>query len=83
MPRYYFHVTNGRETLENPKGMELSGNAAAREQAVAVRMGDIIEVTYRRHPPAPKDSPFRQRLSWTGSVRRAGNVLASFQSRMD
>ena len=25
------------------------------EQAVEVRMGDIVEVTYRRHPPAPKD----------------------------
>jgi predicted RNA methylase len=41
------------------------------EQAVEVRMGDIVEVTYRRHPPTPKDSPFRQRLSWTGFVRRA------------
>jgi hypothetical protein len=44
---------------------------------------DLVEVTYRRQPPAPKDAPFRQRLSWTGSLRRAGKVLASFQSRMD
>ncbi|HYY39037.1 MAG TPA: hypothetical protein VE801_14945 [Xanthobacteraceae bacterium] len=36
MPRYYFHVTNGRETLENPKGMDLPGNAAAREEAVVL-----------------------------------------------
>ncbi len=34
MPRYYFHVTNGQETLKNPKGMDLPGNAAAREEAV-------------------------------------------------
>ena len=36
MPRYYFHVTDGRETLENPKGMDLPGNAAAREEAVVL-----------------------------------------------
>jgi hypothetical protein len=36
MPRYYFDVTNGRETLENPKGMDLPGNAAAREEAVVL-----------------------------------------------
>jgi hypothetical protein len=53
------------------------------KHAVEVRVGDIFEVTYRRQPPAPKDAPFRQRLSWTGSLRRAGKVLASFQSRMD
>jgi Domain of unknown function (DUF6894) len=34
MPRYYFHITNGQETLKNPKGMELPGNAAARDEAV-------------------------------------------------
>jgi protein arginine N-methyltransferase 1 len=53
------------------------------EHAVEVRVGDIVEVTYRRQPPAPKDAPFRQRLAWTGSVRRAGKVLVSFQSGMD
>ncbi len=36
MPRYYFHVTNGQETLKNPKGMDLPGNAAAREEAVVL-----------------------------------------------
>jgi hypothetical protein len=36
MPRYHFHVTNARETLENPKGMDLPGNAAAREEAVVL-----------------------------------------------
>ena len=30
MPRYYFHITNGQESLENPKGMDLPGNATAR-----------------------------------------------------
>jgi Domain of unknown function (DUF6894) len=39
MPRYYFHITNGRETLENPKGMDLPGNAAAREEAVVLAKG--------------------------------------------
>jgi hypothetical protein len=32
MPRYYFHVTNGKESLENPKGVDLPGNAAARRR---------------------------------------------------
>jgi len=36
MPRYYFHITNRRERLDNPKGMDLPGNAAAREEAVVL-----------------------------------------------
>jgi hypothetical protein len=32
MPRYYFHLTDGKETLKNPKGLDLPGNAAAREE---------------------------------------------------
>jgi hypothetical protein len=36
MPRYHFHITNGRESLDNPKGMDLPGNAAARQEAVVL-----------------------------------------------
>ena len=31
MPRYYFHLSNGKQVLNNHKGIDLSGNAAARE----------------------------------------------------
>jgi hypothetical protein len=30
MPRYYFHLTDGKQVLNNHKGIDLSGNAAAR-----------------------------------------------------
>jgi hypothetical protein len=36
MPRYYFHISNRQERLDNPKGMDLPGNAAAREEAVVL-----------------------------------------------
>jgi hypothetical protein len=36
MPRYYFHLTNGRDVLSNHKGVDLPGNAAARTDAVAL-----------------------------------------------
>src|SRR5260370_42489968 len=36
MPRYYFHITNRRESLDNPKGMHLPGNDAAREEAAGL-----------------------------------------------
>lgn len=36
MPRYHFHLTNGQEILDNPKGLDLPGNAAAREEAVVL-----------------------------------------------
>ena len=36
MPRYHFHITNGRESLDNPKGMDLPGNAAARQEEVVL-----------------------------------------------
>ncbi len=36
MPRYYFHLTDGRQVLNNHKGIDLSGNAAAREDAVTL-----------------------------------------------
>ncbi|MGB8444079.1 MAG: hypothetical protein WCE32_06750, partial [Pseudolabrys sp.] len=34
MPRYYFHLTDGKQLLNNHKGIDLPGNAAAREDAV-------------------------------------------------
>jgi hypothetical protein len=46
MPRYYFHITNGQERLDNPKGMDLPGNAAARQEAVVLagelRHGNVM-----------------------------------------
>jgi hypothetical protein len=36
MPRYYFHLTDGKETVKNPEGMDLSGTAAAREEAMVL-----------------------------------------------
>lgn len=36
MPRYYFHLTNGQQVLNNHKGIDLPGNAAARTDAVAL-----------------------------------------------
>ena len=40
MPRYYFHLTDGKQVLDNHKGIDLSGNAAARTDAVALA-GDL------------------------------------------
>jgi hypothetical protein len=36
MPRYYFHLTDGKQVLNNHKGVDLSGNAAARKDALAL-----------------------------------------------
>jgi hypothetical protein len=36
MPRYYFHLTDGSHVLKNHKGVDLPGNAAAREDAVTL-----------------------------------------------
>ena len=36
MPRYYFHLTDGKQVLNNHKGIDLSGNAAAREDALTL-----------------------------------------------
>jgi hypothetical protein len=36
MPRYYFHLTDGKQVLNNHKGIDLSGNAAARDDALAL-----------------------------------------------
>jgi protein arginine N-methyltransferase 1 len=53
------------------------------ERPIDVRPGDVIELAYRRAHPAAADSPFRQRYSWTGCVRRGRRTLATFQNRMD
>ncbi len=36
MPRYYLHLTDGNQVLNNHKGIDLSGNAAARADAVTL-----------------------------------------------
>ena len=36
MPRYFFHLTDGKETVNNPEGMDLPGTAAAREEAMVL-----------------------------------------------
>jgi hypothetical protein len=33
MPRYYFHLTDGKQVLTNHQGISLPGPAAAREDA--------------------------------------------------
>jgi hypothetical protein len=39
VPRYYFRLTDGKEVLKNPQGMELPGNAAARDEALRLARG--------------------------------------------
>jgi hypothetical protein len=36
MPRYYSHPTDGKHVLNNHKGIDLPGNAAARDDALAL-----------------------------------------------
>jgi hypothetical protein len=36
MPRYYFHLTDGNQVLNNHKDIDLSGNAAARDDAMTL-----------------------------------------------
>ena len=33
MPRYYFRLTDGEQVVKTQEGLELPGNAAAREEA--------------------------------------------------
>lgn len=46
MPRYAFHLTNGQETLPDPKGLDLPGPAAARDEAMVlareIREGRVL-----------------------------------------
>lgn len=36
MPRYFFHLTDGKQVLNNHKGVDLPGNAAARDDAAVI-----------------------------------------------
>jgi hypothetical protein len=36
MPRYYFRLTDGKRALDNHRGIDLPGNAAARSDAMAL-----------------------------------------------
>src|SRR5262249_58570246 len=47
MPRYHFHITNGRESLDNPKGMDLPGNPPPPHEAV----GPAPQPTHRPNKP--------------------------------
>jgi hypothetical protein len=42
MPRYVFHLTDGKEDLNPHRGFELAGNAAAREEAMVIAR-DLVE----------------------------------------
>jgi hypothetical protein len=53
MPRYYFHLTDGNQVLDDPEGLDLPGAAAARSEAVLVA-ADL------KHRLKPRD--------WTGWV---------------
>jgi hypothetical protein len=47
MPRYYFRLTDGAAILENHEGLDLPGNAAARDDAIALarhlKHGDVMQ----------------------------------------
>ena len=48
MPRYYFHIRNGFELIEDPEGIELPAKSEAEEAArellaSKVKSGDIID----------------------------------------
>ena len=36
MPRYYFRLADGKQVLDNHRGIDLPGNAAARTDAMAL-----------------------------------------------
>ena len=46
MPRFYFHLCNGAEFVEDEEGIDLPGNAAAHQKAVDslrdVMAGDLL-----------------------------------------
>ena len=46
MPRYYFRVTDGKEVLNPHEGIELTGNAAARDEGVrlahSIKEGKVL-----------------------------------------
>ena len=41
MPRYFLNLTDGQQVVEDPEGLELPGEAAAREEA-AVLARDLV-----------------------------------------
>ena len=47
MPLYYFRLTDGAQVLDNHKGIDLAGDAAARDDAIAfahdLRHGVILQ----------------------------------------
>jgi hypothetical protein len=66
MPRYFFHLTDGNRVRDDPDGLELPGEAAAREEAVLVA-GDLKE---RLRP--------RDWTGWVVSIRdEQGNQVDS------
>ena len=50
MPRYYSHFTDGKHVLNNHKGIDLPGNAAARDDALALArdLNDSASATLSR-----------------------------------
>jgi len=44
MPRYYFHLTDGKQVLNNHKGIDLSGNDAVDEHGHKVDEVPIADV---------------------------------------
>ena len=72
MPRYYFHLTDGKQVLNNHKGIDLPGNAAVREDAVALAR-DLKggSKNLSRYGPRPEHTNERRVLD-TG-VMKAGS----------
>lgn len=58
MARYFFRLTDGKEVLKNSKGLDLPGNAAAREEAVV----------FARELKADKSLPRRNWSGWFVSI---------------
>lgn len=55
MPRYYFHLVNGTERLDDPEGSDLASVEEAREEAIAssreqaaeaLRRGELVPWNY-------------------------------------
>jgi hypothetical protein len=42
VPRYFLNLTDGQQVVEDPEGLELAGEAAAREEA-SVLARDLIQ----------------------------------------
>jgi hypothetical protein len=66
MPRYYFRLTDGNQILNNHKGVDLAGDAAALEDALALAR-DL------------KHGPVMQGWDWAGwfvkIVDKKGHVI--------